>query len=51
MSEKKSEDVIALAQEAMVLSLATPDTNPAPTCKPEDKECFQRWVQAFSDCE
>ena len=51
MLEKNSDEVIALAQEAMIRSLPTPDTTPAPTCKPEDKECFQRWVQAFSDCE
>ena len=51
MSETAPKDVVALAQEAMIRSLATPDTTPAPTCKPEDKECFQRWVQAFSDCE
>lgn len=24
---------------------------PAPTCAVGDKECINRWVQAFSDCD
>ena len=53
MSEKAKDDVVALAQEAMIRSLAVPHTveHPAPTCVPGDKECIERWVSAFADCD
>ena len=50
MTEKTTDDVISLAQEAMIRSLPVPDTKPVP-CKSDDKECVARWVQAFSDCD
>lgn len=48
--------------EATDLDLTQPVYNPTPeqiqaridqgpVCKPGDKECVSRWVQAFSDCE
>jgi hypothetical protein len=43
LAELAKENVVNPAPE-------TTDTN-GPTCAPGDKECMQRWIAAFSDCD
>ena len=43
LAELAKENVVNPAPEVTEIN--------GPVCEPGDKECFARWVQAFSDCE
>jgi hypothetical protein len=43
----------SLSELAQPIVNPTPETveDRGPTCQPGDKECIQRWIAAFSDCD
>ena len=40
-----------LAKENVVNPVPETVEDQGPTCQPDDKECMQRWIAAFSDCD
>jgi hypothetical protein len=40
-----------LIKESLVESYQPTTPNIPEVCKPGDKECTARWIQAFTDCE
>ena len=51
MPNYNTETLGELAQTVVNPTPEHTDTITAPVCKPGDKECVARWIQAFSDCE
>ena len=43
--------VAHLAHQAAIESLLPEQPETGPNCEPGDKECINRWIQAFGDCD